>query len=95
MKSLIKRFGIVLLGLVMGGVVATLVVMGMVPLPFGPMAEARAAAERARPPVTVMYATPDRVVNLADTDKSRYLKTQLTLEFIDTSVKEPPKAAGV
>ena len=92
MKKILLFVGV---GLAVGGALAGAVVMGMVPVPFGPLAEARAAAERARPPVTVMYPTKERVVNLMDKQTSHYLKVQLTLEFIDTKVKEPPKGEAV
>jgi flagellar protein FliL len=92
---MIKVIGFVAIGLLLGGIAAGAVVMGVIPVPFGPMAEARAAAEKARPPVTVMYPTRERVVNLADRTTPRYLKVQLTLEFIDHALKEPPKGEGV
>jgi flagellar basal body-associated protein FliL len=85
----------VAVGLAIGGLVAVSAVVGVVPVPFGPLAEARAAAERAKPPVTVMYPTKERVVNLMDKQTSHYLKVQLTLEFIDSKVKEPPKGDAV
>jgi flagellar basal body-associated protein FliL len=69
--------------------------MGVVPLPVGPAAEARAAAEKAKPPVTVMYPTKERVVNLTDKSAAKYLKVALTLEFIDTKLKDPPKGDAV
>ena len=92
MKKILLFVGV---GLAVGGALAGAVVMGVVPVPFGPLAEARAATERARPPVTVMYPTKERVVNLMDKQTSHYLKVQLTLEFIDTKVKEPPKGEAV
>jgi flagellar FliL protein len=92
MKKILLFVGV---GLAVGGALAGAVVMGVVPVPFGPLAEARAAAERARPPVTVMYPTKERVVNLMDKPSSHYLKVQLTLEFIDTKLKEPPKGEAV
>jgi flagellar basal body-associated protein FliL len=92
MKKILLFVGV---GLAVGGALAVAVVLGMVPVPFGPLAEARAAAERAKPPVTVMYPTKERVVNLMDKQTSHYLKVQLTLEFIDTKVKEPPKGDAV
>ena len=82
-------------GLGLGGALATTALLGILPVPFGPMAAAREAAERARPPVTVMYPTKERVVNLMDKSTPRYLKVQLTLEFIDTKVKEPPHGDAV
>ncbi len=95
MKRVIKIVGVVVVGLAVGLGVAALVLTGILPVPFGPMAEARAAADRARPPVTVMYPTKERVVNLADKETPRFLKTQVTLEFIDQSRKEPPKGEAV
>jgi flagellar basal body-associated protein FliL len=92
MKKILLFVGV---GLAVGGALAVAAVMGVVPVPFGPLAEARAAAERAKPPVTVMYPTKERVVNLLDKQTSRYLKVQLTLEFVDTKVKEPPKGEAV
>ncbi len=82
--------------LVLAGGVAAAIVMGIIPVPFGPLAEARAAAEKAKPPVTVMYVMKERVVNLTDKPASKYLKIAFSLEFIDTKVKDPPKGgAGV
>ena len=52
--------------LVLGAGVAAAIVMGFIPVPYGPAAEARAAAEKAKPPVTVMYVTKERIVNLTD-----------------------------
>jgi flagellar FliL protein len=81
--------------LILCGGVAAAVVMGVIPVPFGPLAEARAAAEKAKPPVTVMYVVKERVVNLTDKSASKYLKVAMSLEFIDTKVKDPPKGAAV
>lgn len=92
---MIKIIGIVGGSLLVGTAVAVAIVMGILPLPFGPAAEARAAAEKAKPPVTVMYPTKERVVNLSDKGATKYLKVSLTLEFIDTKLKEPPKGAEV
>jgi flagellar basal body-associated protein FliL len=92
MIKIIALIGAVLV--VCAGVIAA-VVMGMIPVPFGPLAEARAAAEKAKPPVTVMYVIKERVVNLTDKSASKYLKVALSLEFIDTKVKDPPKGAAV
>ncbi len=95
MKRVLIIVGLIIAGLAAGVGVAALVMTGIVPVPFGPAAEARAAAERARPPVTVMYPTRERVVNLADKETPRFLKVQVTLEFIDVSRKEPPKGDAV
>jgi flagellar basal body-associated protein FliL len=92
---MIKIVGILGGGLLAGAVVAVAIVMGIIPLPFGPAAEARAAMEKAKPPVTVMYTTKERVVNLTDKAATKYLKVALTLEFIDTKLKDPPKGAAV
>ena len=92
---MIKIVGIVVAGIVIGAGVAAGVVTGLIPAPIGPAAEARAAAEKAKPPVTVMYPTKERVVNLSDKAASKYLKVALTLEFIDSRLKDPPKGAAV
>ena len=92
---MIKIVGFLGGGLLLGAAVAAAIVMGLVPLPFGPAAEARAAAEKAKPPVTVMYTTKERVVNLTDKGSAKYLKVSLTLEFIDSKLKDPPKGAAV
>jgi flagellar FliL protein len=92
MKKILLFVGV---GLALGGALAISVVLGLVPVPFGPLAEARQAAERARPPVTVMYPTKERVVNLTDKSATKYLKVALTLEFIDSKLKDPPKGDGV
>jgi flagellar FliL protein len=94
---MIKILAFVGAGLALGGVLAALVVLGMIPVPFGPLAEARAAAEKAnpKPAVTVMYITKERVVNLTDKASPRYLKVSLALEFIDSKTKEPPKGEAV
>ena len=94
---MIKILAFVGAGLALGGAIAAAVVLGVIPVPFGPLAEARAAAEKAnpKPPVTVMYPTKERVVNLTDKATSRYLKVALTLEFIDHKAKEPPKGEAV
>ena len=92
---MIKIVGIIVAGIVIGAGVAAGVVTGFIPVPFGPAAEARAAADRAKPPVTVMYTTKERVVNLTDKNASKYLKVALTLEFIDSKLKDPPKGAAV
>lgn len=81
--------------LLLGAVVAAAIVMGVVPLPFGPAAEARAAAEKSKPPVTVMYPLKEQVVNLSDKSSTKYLKAAVTLEFIDTRLKDPPTGAAV
>ncbi len=95
MKPLVKLIGVAGIGLAAGLAIVALVLTGLIPIPFGPMAEARAMAERYRPPVTVMYPTKERVVNLADRDTPRFLKVQVTLEFIDRGMKEPPKGEAV
>ena len=92
---MIKIIGIIAAALLLGGGIAAAIVMGLIPLPIGPQAEARAALEKAKPPVTVMYITKERVVNLTDKASSKYLKVALTLEFIDSKVKDPPKGAAV
>jgi flagellar protein FliL len=92
---MIKIIGILGGSLLLGAVVATAIVTGIVPLPFGPAAEARAAAEKAKPPVTVMYPLKEQVVNLSDKGSSKYLKAAVTLEFIDTKMKDPPQGAAV
>ncbi len=92
---MIKIVGILAGALALGAAIAVAIVMGIIPLPFGPAAEARAAAEKAKPPVTVMYPTKERVVNLTDKSSSRYLKVALTLEFIDNKVKDPPKGEAI
>ena len=92
---MIKIVGILGAALVLGAGVAAAILLGILPVPFGPMAEQRAAAEKAKPPVTVMYPTKERVVNLTDKSASKYLKVALTLEFIDTKLKDPPKGAAV
>jgi flagellar FliL protein len=92
---MIKIVGIIGAALLLGAGVAAAIVMGIIPVPFGPLAEARAAAEKAKPPVTVMYPTKERVVNLTDKTSTRYLKVALTLEFIDSKVKDPPKGEAV
>ena len=79
----------------MGALAAVAILTGILPLPFGPAAEARAAAEKAKPPVTVMYPTKERVVNLTDKASTRYLKVALTLEFIDSKLKDPPKGEAI
>jgi flagellar basal body-associated protein FliL len=92
---MIKIVLIVGVALVLGAGVAASIVLGILPVPFGPLAEARALAEKAKPSVTVMYPTKERIVNLADKSASKYLKVSLTLEFIDSKVKDPPKGAAV
>jgi flagellar basal body-associated protein FliL len=92
---MIKIIGILGGSLLLGAAVAAAIVMGLVPLPFGPAAEARAAAEKAKPPVTVMYPAKEQVVNLSDKAATKYLKVDLTLEFIDTKLKDPPQGAAV
>jgi flagellar basal body-associated protein FliL len=92
MKKILLFVGV---GLAVGGVVAVTALVGILPVPFGPLAEARQIAERSRPPVTVMYPTKERVVNLMDKQTTHYLKVQLTLEFIDSKVKDPPKGDAV
>jgi flagellar basal body-associated protein FliL len=92
---MIKIVGFLGGGLLLGAAVAAAIVMGLIPVPFGPAAEARAAAEKAKPPVTVMYTTKERVVNLTDKGSAKYLKVALTLEFIDSKLKDPPKGAAV
>src|SRR5690242_16374311 len=92
---MIKIVGFLGGGLLLGAAVAAAIVMGLIPVPFGPAAEARAAAEKAKPPVTVMYTTKERVVNLTDKGSPKYLKVSLTLEFIDSKLKDPPKGAAV
>ena len=92
---MIKIVGIIAAAVLVGAGVAGAIVTGIIPVPFGPMAEARAAAEKARPPVTVMYPAKERVVNLTDKSGAKYLKVALTLEFIDSKLKDPPKGAAV
>src|SRR5690349_587880 len=92
---MIKIIGILGGAILLGAGVAAAILMGVIPLPFGPAAEARAAAEKAKPPVTVMYTTKERVVNLNDKSASKYLKVALTLEFVDSKLKDPPKGAAV
>jgi flagellar FliL protein len=88
---MIKIIAIVGVALALGAGVAFALVTGIIPLPFGAAAEARAAVEKAKPAVTVMYPTKERIVNLNDKATSRYLKVSLTLEFIDSKLKDPPK----
>jgi flagellar basal body-associated protein FliL len=92
---MIKIIGILGGAILLGAGFAAAILMGVIPLPFGPAAEARAAAEKAKPPVTVMYTTKERVVNLTDKSASKYLKVALTLEFIDSKLKDPPKGEAV
>ena len=92
---MIKIIGILGGSLVLGAAGAAAIVMGILPLPFGPAAEARAAAEKAKPPVTVMYPLKEQVVNLSDKSATKYLKAAVTLEFIDTKMKDPPQGAAV
>jgi flagellar FliL protein len=92
---MIKIFGILGGSLLLGAAIAAIIVMGLVPLPFGPTAEARALVEKSKPPVTVMYPSKEQVVNLADKGSSKYLKVNLTLEFIDSKLKDPPQGAAV
>ncbi len=92
---MIKIVGIIGGGLLVGAAVAVAIVMGVIPLPFGPAAEARAALEKAKPPVTVMFSAKERVVNLTDKTATKYLKVALTLEFIDSKLKDPPKGPAV
>jgi flagellar basal body-associated protein FliL len=92
---MIKIIGIMGGGLLLGAAVAAAIVMGIVPLPFGPAAEARAAVEKAKPPVTVMYPTKEQVVNLSDKAAAKYLKVDVTLEFIDDKYKDPPVGPAV
>ena len=84
---MIKIVAIVGGGLALGAAVAIAIVLGLIPIPIGPAAEARAAAEKLKPPVTVMYITKERVVNLTDKAAVKYLKVALTLEFIDTKAQ--------
>ncbi|MDQ3809932.1 MAG: flagellar basal body-associated FliL family protein [Chloroflexota bacterium] len=83
--------------LALGGVLAAVLMFGVLPMPFGPMAQAREAADRAtpKPAVTVMYPIKDRVVNLSDKGTVRYLKAAMTLEFLDHKTKEPPRGDAV
>src|SRR5919199_218446 len=92
---MIKIVGILFGALALGAAVAVAIVMGIIPLPVGPAAEARAALEKAKPPVTVMFPTKERIVNLTDKSATRYLKVQATLEFLDHKLKEAPKGAAV
>jgi flagellar basal body-associated protein FliL len=92
---MIKIIGIIGAAVLLGAAVAAAIVMGIIPLPIGPAAEARAAAEKAKPPVTVMYPTKERIVNLTDKTAAKYLKVAMTLEFIDAKVKDPPKGDAV
>src|SRR6266568_2346820 len=92
---MIKIVGILGGGLLVGAGLAVAIVMGILPVPFGPAAEARAVAEKAKPPVTVMFTAKERVVNLTDKAASKYLKVALTLEFIDSKLKDPPKGPAV
>jgi flagellar basal body-associated protein FliL len=92
---MIKVVGIIAAGIVIGAGIAAAIALGLIPLPVGPAAEARAAAEKAKPPVTVMFPTKERVVNLTDKSAAKYLKVALTLEFIDTRLKDPPKGNAV
>ncbi len=92
---MIKVIGIMGGGLLLGAAVAAAIVMGILPLPFGPAAEARAALEKSKPPVTVMYPTKEQVVNLADKTATKYLKVDVTLEFVDDKYKDPPVGAAV
>jgi flagellar basal body-associated protein FliL len=92
---MIKIIGILAGSLLLGAAVAAAIVMGAIPVPIGPAAEARAAAEKAKPPVTVMYPLKEQVVNLSDKSASKYLKAAVTLEFIDSKMKDPPQGAAV
>src|SRR5919204_5852586 len=94
---MIKIILFVVAGLAVGAGLAAAALMGVlpVPLPFGPAADARKAADASKPLVTVMYPTHERIVNLTDKSTPRYLKVALTLEFIDTKVKDPPKGDAV
>src|SRR5438128_3389631 len=92
---MIKIVLIIVGALVLGAGVAPAAGLGTSPVPFGPLAEARALAEKANPPVTVMYPTKERIVNLTDKSAAKYLKVTLTLEFIDSKLKDPPKGPAV
>ena len=92
---MIKVIGIMGGGLLLGAAVAAAIVMGIIPLPFGPADVARAALEKSKPPVTVMYPTKEQVVNRADKNASKFLKVDVTLEFIDDKYKDPPVGPAV
>jgi flagellar FliL protein len=94
-KKLISVIGGVVGGLAAGAVIVALALSGVLPLPFNTQGHAHAAPELQRPRVTVMYPTKERIVNLVDTGTVRYLKAQVTLEFIDRKEKEPPKGEAV
>ena len=95
MKKLIPVIGGVIGGLAAVSAVVALVLFGIIPVPFSPQGQAKAAPEEHRPAVTVMFPTKERIVNLADPGTVRYLKAQVTLEFIDHKEKEPPKGEAV
>jgi flagellar protein FliL len=94
-KKLVSVIGGVIGGLAAGAAVVALVVFGIIPVPFSPQGQAKPSTEEHRPSVTVMYPTKERIVNLADPGTVRYLKAQVTLEFIDRKEKEPPKGEAV
>ncbi|MBV9134633.1 MAG: flagellar basal body-associated FliL family protein [Chloroflexi bacterium] len=42
-----------------------------------------------------MYPLKEQVVNLSDKAATKYLKAAVTLEFIDSKLKDPPQGAAV
>ena len=86
-------------GLALGLIVVAATLLGIAPIPVGPVHDAQVAAAQATaaalPPVTVMFPTKERIVNLTDKSATRYLKVQMTLEFLDHKLKEAPKGAAI
>lgn len=69
--------------------------LGVLPIAVVPKSAVAAAATVEKPPVTVMYPTGERIVNLTDTPTMRYLKVDATLEFIDHKLKDPPVGPAI
>jgi flagellar basal body-associated protein FliL len=96
---MIKTLAMVGGGLALGLIVVAATLLGVAPIPVGPVHDAQVAAAQATaaalPPVTVMFPTKERIVNLTDKSATRYLKVQMTLEFLDHKLKEPPKGAAI
>jgi flagellar basal body-associated protein FliL len=84
---------VAVLVLVGGAVGASL--LGVLPIALVPKSATAAQPTPVKPPVTVMYPTGERIVNLTDTPTLRYLKVNATLEFIDHTMKDPPQGPAI
>ena len=92
MKLLKSKVVLLILGLLVGigGAAGVVIMFGQNLGLTGGVAETKIRYVE-KPKVSIMEPMRERIVNLADSNSMRYLKTTLVLEMVDFDSKETPK----